>query len=67
MQTKLATIAHETEQHWIERQDTGYAVYRIGSTHSTRCAWIGFTGDPGLKRAIAEVERRESTVASTGA
>ncbi len=67
MQTRLENIVHETAHHWIEKQENGYAVYRLGITHSTRCAWIGFTGEPGLARAIAEVERRESVTKPAGA
>lgn len=56
---KLTDIAHETPQHFVLRVAGGFEVYKIGVTHSTRCAQIGFTGEEGLQRAIAEVVRRE--------
>jgi hypothetical protein len=35
----------------------GYEVWESGITHSTRRSIIGFAGDEGLKRAIAEADR----------
>ena len=35
----------------------GYEVWHSGITHSTRRASIGYPGEEGLKRAIAEADR----------
>jgi hypothetical protein len=62
MNYKLKDIVHERGAHWVLRLPNGhYEVYKTGITHSTRCAYIGWEGDKGLQRAIAEVERREAT------
>ena len=60
---KESDIAFELGQHWVLKVPTGYDVYRIGITHSTRCAQIGYKGLKGLERAIEECERREKLVA----
>lgn len=57
---RLSDVVHETAAHWVLRVAGGFEVYKIGVTHSTRCASIGWAGEEGLKRAIAEVERREA-------
>lgn len=62
-----ADIAHENGDHWVLRVRSGRAagtfeVYRAGATHSTRCAIIGYRGDEGLRRAIAECDRRAGGV-----
>lgn len=51
-------IKHETDTHWVKEVPHGYEVYRIGVTHSTRCAQIGWKGKVGLAKAITECERR---------
>ena len=53
-------IAFERGDYWVLRVRTGFEVYRIGVTHSTRCAVIGFKGAEGMRRAIAEIDRRIS-------
>lgn len=54
-------IVHEGARHWVHKTPKGtFEVYRIGVTASTRCAIIGFTGADGMRRAIAEVERRDN-------
>jgi hypothetical protein len=56
---KESDIAYEKGPFWVlNLKVKGFEVYRTGITHSTRCAQIGFTGDEGLKRAIAEIDRR---------
>jgi hypothetical protein len=38
----------------------GYAVYQNGHTAAVRCARIGYPASEGLKRAIAECDRRSN-------
>ena len=56
-------IVFSTARHWVLRVSTGFEVYRNTTTHSVRCARIGFKGDEGLTRAKAEIERREAAPA----
>jgi len=58
--TRESDIAYERGEYWVLRvgKDKGYKIYKNGITHSTRCAIIGFPGDVGLARAIAEIDRR---------
>jgi len=52
-------ILYETATHWVMSVPTGYEVYKIGITHSTRCARIGWPdSDKGLNIAIAEADKR---------
>lgn len=53
-------ILHEAGLYWVckSTKHIGYDVFRTGLTHSTRCAIIGYEGEDGLRRAIAEAERR---------
>jgi hypothetical protein len=56
---KESDIAYEKGPFWVlNLKAKGFEVYKTGITHSTRCARIGFTGAEGLKRAIAEIDRR---------
>lgn len=59
---KLKDVVYENGQHWVHHVGPGdYAVYRVGVTHSTRCAQILWKSDPAkaLRRAIEECNRRE--------
>lgn len=60
MNYRESDIAYERGDYWVLRlpKDKGYEVYKVGITHSTRCAIIGFPGHIGLARAIAEIDRR---------
>lgn len=58
MTVKLKDIVHEEGPYWVLRVAKGFEVYKNGVTHSTRCAHFGYTGDEGLRRAIAECRRR---------
>ena len=52
-------IAYENASHWVLSLPNGaYEVYRNTTTHSVRCAQIGYKGQAGLMRAIAEADRR---------
>jgi hypothetical protein len=52
-------IAYEKADYWVLHLGLkGFEVYRNGITHSTRCAVIGYQGEKGLSRAIAEIDRR---------
>lgn len=53
-------IAYENPTHWVLRVKNGFEVYRIGITHSVRCAQIGYTGNEGLQRAIVIADRRHT-------
>lgn len=62
-------IKHETRDFWVAAVGAkGFEVYRTGVTHSTRCASIGHGPAPnlGLTRAIAEGERRQALLDSSG-
>jgi len=58
--TKLSDIVYETGDYWVMKVKTGFEVYKVGATHSTRCAIIGWTGKNGLNKAIAEANKRDS-------
>ena len=60
----LKDVLHESKHHWVLRIEGGFEVYRVGITHSTRCAQIGYTGDVGLQKAIAECARRDTSIDS---
>lgn len=56
---KESDIAYEKGPFWVLNiKAKGFEVYKTGISYSTRCAIIGYTGDKGLARAIAEIERR---------
>ena len=60
---KESDILYENRTHWVMAVKTGYEVYKIGVTHSTRCAQIGWpNSDKGLNRAILEADRRNMEV-----
>lgn len=60
MKYDLKDVVYETNNYWVlNKYEKGYEVYKIGVTHSTRCAIIGYKGQEGLERAIAEAKRRE--------
>lgn len=53
-------IAYENGDYWVLQTDSGYEVYRIGVTCSTRCVIIGFKGKEGLEHAIYECNKRNN-------
>ena len=56
-------IAFENGPYWVlDLGPKGFEVYRIGITHSIRCAIIGYPGSKGLERAKVEINRRIETV-----
>lgn len=60
---KESDIKYELGQHWVYQKANGsYEVYRNGITHSTRVAIIGFKGQDGFDRAVAECKRREGVL-----
>lgn len=59
---KLCHIVHETAQHYVLRVAKGFEVYRNGVCAAERCAQIGYEGQKGLDRAIAEIRRRENNL-----
>ena len=56
--TRESDIAYESEDYWVLKTRKGFEVYRKRITHSVRCAIIGYPGQKGLDRAIAEIARR---------
>lgn len=54
-------ILHEDagKVYWVAKAKRGVEVYRAGITHSIRCAIIGYEGAEGMRRALAEIERRK--------
>lgn len=60
MKYDLKDVVYETSKYWVlSKHEKGYEVYKIDGTHSIRCAIIGYKGQEGLERAIAEAKRRE--------
>ena len=55
-------IVHEEGDFYIAKNAKGhFEVYQhVGNTHAERCAYIGYTGDPGLRRAMQEIRWRQS-------
>ncbi len=62
MSYKLKDIIYETKNFWVLRVKSGFEVYKINVTHSTRCAQIGWEGEKGRERAIAECNKREELI-----
>lgn len=58
----MINILYENGQFWVRREQfgktIGYAIYENDGTSARRVARIGFTADIGLRRAIAECDRR---------
>lgn len=54
-------ILYETKTHWVCKGRKAFEVYRNESTHSVRCAIIGFS--LGLDRAIAECDKQTARAA----
>ena len=65
----MTKVLYSTGQFWVCKAKHGYEVYENGVTHSTRRAIIGWEGEKGLSRAIAEADRRQAkeTPAEAGA
>lgn len=59
---KESDIVYEKQDYFVLKAKHGYEVYKCGLTHSTRCAIIGYTGEIGIRKAIAEIERRLKTI-----
>ena len=61
MSYKEQDIVYEKGPYWVlDVGREGYEIYRVGITHSTRCAIIGYQGEFGIEKAKAEIERRLS-------
>lgn len=56
---KEQDIAYEQGNYWALIVKFGFEVYKIGLTHSTRVASIGYKGEDGMNRVKAEIARRE--------
>lgn len=56
---KESDIKFEKGDYWVfQTPKGGYEVYKVGITHSTRCAQIGYPGEVGLQRSKDEIDRR---------
>jgi hypothetical protein len=56
---KESDILYENGRYWVcTSTKKGYEVYRVGTTHSVRCAIIGFEGAEGFDHAKAECDKR---------
>ena len=61
--TSLAQIKYENGPFWVcTHKDGHFEVYKSDVTHSVRVAVIGWKGESGLKRAIAECDKRAGTL-----
>lgn len=56
---KLSDIVYESGAYWVVKSKTGFVLYKIGITHFTKVATIGFTGDLGEEKFKNEIYRRE--------
>jgi hypothetical protein len=56
---KEKDILYMLPNFWVLRVKNGFEVLRSGTTHSTRCAQIGFKGAIGLNKAVAECDKRQ--------
>lgn len=60
--TTISDILYENGNYWVRMHEKGwYEVYRVGITHSVRCATIGYKGNEGLTRAITECNKRAAS------
>lgn len=59
---KESDILYEDKdkEYYVIRVQHGYEVYKNGITHATRCAQIGWAGEVGLQKAIAEINKRKT-------
>ena len=55
---KEKDIVYEEGIYWVLKVKKGYEIYKIGITHSTRVASIGFEGEIGLSACKKEIKRR---------
>lgn len=62
----MATVLYEKKPFWVCAENGGFAVYETGITHSTRCAQIGYKGEEGFRKAIAEADKRAQALTSKG-
>ena len=62
---KESDIIHELPNFWVLRVTTGFEVLQNGITCSARVAQIGYTGQVGIDKAIAECQQRQNKL--TGA
>lgn len=54
----MATILYEKAPFWVCAEKGGFAVYQSGVTHSKCVAQIGYKGEEGFRKAIAEADKR---------
>jgi hypothetical protein len=51
-------IVYECGPYYATVIPNGYEIFKNGATAGTRCAYIGFKGEEGLRRVRAEIARR---------
>lgn len=56
--TRIQDIVFESGEYWVRKAPTGFEVFKIGATCSTRVARIGWRGELGLEKAKQFIERR---------
>ena len=63
---RLQDIVYETpsKRYWVCRVRYGFDVMENTATCAKRVGIIGYKGDDGLQRAIAEADRREALAVS---
>jgi hypothetical protein len=56
----MRRIAYERGSYWASTSSRfkGYEVWKVNGNCSTRCASIGYSGREGMRRVIAEIDRR---------
>lgn len=52
-------VLYTLDNHFVVKADKYFEVYRNEGVAVVRCAIIGYPGKEGMRRAIAECERRE--------
>ena len=63
---KPSQIMYERGRYWVARNAKGhYEVYRTGITASERVAYVGYVGEKGVNRAVAECDRRARAEVNT--
>lgn len=55
----LKDIVFESGNYFVLKAKHGFEIYKSGTTHSTRCAIIGYEGEIGMDKAIREILKRK--------
>jgi hypothetical protein len=60
----MRAILYANGRYTVRKAAKGYEVYRDDVTAAVRCAIIGYEGNEGLARAIAEADKRATREAT---